>query len=135
MHSFKSGFELKEEHIIEKTKAQEKQNKVLERIDYCSTVLPAEYDFLLTHPHFHAKYFPFQYVRRSDSNISQVEELGNDILVGNSADWSNNHFDIIDLIKHRGIDNTLYFSAAYGDNKCRETLVDYLHRHMMKKNI
>lgn len=90
--------------------------KAISRIDYFSGVLPIEYTLMCKKSFFHAKRVSFSYFS-IDSPTEQFNAplTGTDILVGNSADPSNNHIDILFLLKERGIDNRKVFvPLSYG---------------------
>ncbi len=92
------------------------QSKVLERIDFMSTVLPSEYVILSRRKEFNAEYFPFQYA----SKIAEPTWINCDadqILLGNSATETNNHLDVINILKKRGIKNKCILPCSYGDKK------------------
>lgn len=107
-----------------------KQKKVLERIDYWATVLPIEYEMLKHESCIRAERFPFQYSCRAASDVyERIDfETTNYILLGNSADPSNNHLDLIRLMQKRGIIDrySLYIPLAYGDEKYKNWLKTHL---------
>ena len=106
------------------------QKQVLERIDYWATVLPIEYEMLKHECCIGAERFPFQYSNRSLSDVyEKIDfETTNYILLGNSADPSNNHLDLIKLLQERGIIDSysLYIPLAYGDERYKNWLKTYL---------
>lgn len=108
-----------------KENAQELQNKVLERIDYLATVLKIEYDLLLQNPHIHAKYFPYNYMI-GDPKIFNLDDNASCILLGNSGDPSNNHYDIIDVLERRNISNFRYVPLSYSSFEYGEKLKNAL---------
>ncbi len=112
--------------ILERRQAIELQKKVLQRIDYISTVLKVEYDLLKEYNIIQANFFHFQYGFCIQSlNEPMVNtQYAQYILVGNSADGSNNHFDVVDLLRKRGIKNKLYIPLAYGNTYCRDLLME-----------
>lgn len=88
-----------------------RSNKLVEtaisRFDFFSGVIPEEYGLIKEerrNSFFRAKPLVFQYgeidsiIRKS--NINQSFTLGSDILVGNSADETNNHLDAFNLLSH-----------------------------------
>lgn len=112
---------IKEKQAIKKWLSYRQQ--VIVRIDYMSTVLPVEYDMLAKIEGFHAKYVPFQYSSRSvDYTHFQHSTLGTYILLGNSADFSNNHLDVLKILRERSIKNIVYMPLAYGDGDCQKCI-------------
>jgi len=104
-----------------------RQRHFLHRIDYCATILPMEYDILKKRLHFRAKYLPFHYTSPNVEKIlTCVDESANYILVGNSSDSTNNHLDVIYIVRNRNIQNELYIPMAYGDTKYQTIVVPLL---------
>lgn len=92
------------------------QNRMLNRIDYMATVLPIEYEKIKQKTRFTAKYFPFQYVSPGTTCRGVwIENTASKILLGNSAVATNNHLDIVELLRERGITNECVVPCAYGD--------------------
>lgn len=116
------------QHEIEQKQSIIKQRKVLDKIDYWATVLPIEYELLKSNLHFRAQYFPFQYTsRRIETILNTIDTAKADyILLGNSSDPSNNHLDLMKLLKDRGITNKLYIPLAYGNKRYRDFVKQYV---------
>lgn len=108
------NFLRKERDIIE---------KVFERLDYMSTILPSEYDALCEYTSFKATYFPFQYVNREKLEPNWITADANKILLGNSATATNNHLDIFDRLSKENIINECIVPCSYGDFDYRDNLV------------
>lgn len=107
-----------------------RQVAVVARADYWSTVLPTEFELLSKIHGFKAQYFPFQYVTKESSNNSELMDFANAnrILIGNSADPSNNHLDLLELVKKRKITNQLYMPLAYGNQDYACRIEEYVHK-------
>lgn len=76
--------------------------QTIHRVDFCATVLPVEYELLSKLSYFRAKPFYFKYLNKTPEKIiSQPisSSLGNNILLGNSADTTNNHLDVLVKLK------------------------------------
>ena len=75
--------------------------KAVRRVDYFSGVFPLEYDLVKEKPAFHAKRVSYEYTNPADwaPFLSELPHIGENILIGNSADINNNHLDILDYIK------------------------------------
>lgn len=92
------------------------QKRVLNRVNYISTVLPSEYDMLRKNTPTKAQYFPFQYAsKRAKSDLPLMAETADCVLVGNSATPTNNHLDILSILEKRGITNAIKMPMSYGD--------------------
>ncbi len=98
------------------------QKQVLQRVDYISTVLPIEYEMLRKKTKTRAQYFPFQYSSRKKTQNLPMSKNANFILVGNSASATNNHLDLLDILKNRGITNVIQMPISYGDKYYAEHL-------------
>ena len=102
--------------------------KMIQRIDYCSTVLPYEEKLLLKNKNYRAKYFHFRY-GTSKGEILNPFDLsskfkGTNILLGNSASPENNHLDIIQLLQRLNINNRkIIVPLSYGDKTYRKIVV------------
>lgn len=70
----------------------------LKRIDYFSGVVDFEYDLLKRNPNFRAQKVLFSY--SNPTELDTYEHFnGNNILVGNSAAFTNNHLDLLEHLK------------------------------------
>lgn len=116
---------------------KEKQRKAVDRVDYWATILPNEYEMLKKELRIRAQYMPFHYSGISRTvKYSRIDpNLSCDILIGNSADPSNNHIDVVDIIRKRGIKNKLYLPMAYDDDVYRSYVSDYLSKHSIECEI
>ena len=94
-----------------------KEKLILEKIDYLATVLPPEFNIFKNEFNLIAKYVKFNYDGFTDiiKKYDEKSELGNNILVGNSASYTNNHLDIFSKIDL--INSNLIVPLNYGDLK------------------
>jgi dTDP-N-acetylfucosamine:lipid II N-acetylfucosaminyltransferase len=104
---------------------------VLKRVDYFSPVLDVEYQLVCLHnPWFAANYICWNYGTVEDdlSLPSVINDLpGRNLLVGNSATETNNHFELFDTIKEE-IDLTgreVVVPLSYGNNEYRDKVIKY----------
>ena len=104
------------------------KTKVIERINYFSPVLPAEFD--LVKNMFSGTKFP-EYVFWNYGNLEEdlvrgftdSQVTGNAILVGNSASLENNHLDTFSLLSDTGFQKrSLVCPLSYGDARYRDLL-------------
>lgn len=96
--------------------------EAIERIDFFSGVIPAEYKLMSQHPWFKAKEITFNYFKLNDfiqpKNKYAESYVGNNILIGNSGDPTNNHLDVFKILKEHDIGNRkIYVSLSYGGSK------------------
>lgn len=116
---------------------EEKQKKVLDRIDLWATVLPTEYEMLKSfHPSIKADFFPFHYATYSiTSSFDRVRwDDAKMMLIGNSGDPSNNHIDILRLLEERGVlrHYKAYVPIAYGgEQKYRKNLKAFVETNQL----
>ncbi|MCH4880462.1 4-alpha-L-fucosyltransferase (Fuc4NAc transferase) [Pseudomonas sp. TMW22090] len=105
------------------------KSKVVERINFFSPVLPAEYIMVSTQ--FSGKKFP-DYALWNYGNLEEdlvkdftnAQANGSSILVGNSASAENNHLDSFFLLSNLGIDSREIISPlSYGDEQYRDLIL------------
>lgn len=109
----------------ERIKALERQNRVLDRVDFWATILPTEFDMIKRGHSLRGKYFPFQYAAFNTEEAISIPS-GDRILIGNSANPTNNHLDIFALLTARNIHNPIYLPMAYGDSEYRQEIENTL---------
>lgn len=102
----------------------EKQH-IMNRIDFFAPVLYEDYELLLKAiPDFKPHYLAWNYGTLEDDMIKGFEDhviSGNNILIGNSASYENNHFDVFDHIKSLNLGSRKILSPlSYGDMQYRE---------------
>ncbi|MGB3466041.1 MAG: TDP-N-acetylfucosamine:lipid II N-acetylfucosaminyltransferase, partial [Cyclobacteriaceae bacterium] len=103
---------------LKKTLTSNYVYKAIDRIDYLACVIPDEYDLIKEKTNLHAEQAFYSYTNLKllcGVYYGKEVTLGNKILCGNAATFSNNHADIIDLIATRGIENELIVPLSYGD--------------------
>lgn len=91
--------------------------KAVERIDYFAGVFPLEYSLLVGKPGFRAKEVEFELANPVDWTPcpDELPTIGENILIGNSADINNNHLDLIDYLKNLDLKGRkLIIPLSYG---------------------
>lgn len=80
----------------------EKYREAVARIDFFSGVLPIEYEYIKNVPFFKAKKVEYKYITGNDFNSTNFPTWGdgNNIIIGNSANPTNNHLDIFEMLKY-----------------------------------
>ena len=87
-------------HLLRyRVKPIRKELKLLEKVNYISTVLPNEFEKISDEFNLVAMFVDYNYGVNKFTHFQDIK-LGNSILVGNSATASNNHIDIFDIIKN-----------------------------------
>lgn len=108
---------------IQKRKKEQKRLKLLaaiRRMNYCTTIIPTEYNIFKTHLPLKAKYIPFIYgLKDFINNESFHRNLpGFNILVGNSGSPSNNHLWVFELLSKSNLsDRKVIVPLSYGNNE------------------
>ncbi len=101
-------------------KVLNKEKKALSKIDYVATVLPPEFELIKKEFSLNAEYVKFSYDSLNYILKSKlVFNLGENILIGNSATAYNNHLDIFKKIKSN---NKLIVPLNYGDKAYRDII-------------
>ena len=101
----------------------------IQRVDFCATVLDSEYSLLKKTPYFKSRPFYFKYLINANTGYS----IGNSILLGNSADPTNNHLDILDKLRQLNISNrNVIIPLNYGDEGYKKKLIEKLN---LEKNL
>ncbi|HOW50662.1 MAG TPA: TDP-N-acetylfucosamine:lipid II N-acetylfucosaminyltransferase [bacterium] len=91
------------------------------RVNYCSTIIPDEFDRLSPKEFFSARRLPFNYP--FDRDVCRAEAIpedpiaqGKGILIGNSATFENNHADLFELLHHLPLaERQIIVPLNYGD--------------------
>lgn len=90
---------------------------VLGRINYFSPVLEAEYDLCQRNiKELKADYLPWNYGCLDDYIIPNVDLSGEDLLIGNSATFTNNHIEAFALLKSIETKNKIIVPLNYGNS-------------------
>ena len=93
--------------------------KAISRVDYFSGVIPQEYEMMKRNPFFKAKRLDFHYFSLNDEvseiNLKNPSPTGDNILIGNSGDPTNNHLDAFQYLRTIDIlDKKIYVPLSYG---------------------
>ncbi|CAK8711711.1 hypothetical protein GCAAIG_01010 [Candidatus Electronema halotolerans] len=103
-------------------------NNLLSQIDYFIPVIDLEYKLVAElNPWFKAKYICWNYGSAEENLLSdnKYDDIGDDILVGNSASATNNHLDTFILLKNNfDIENRkIIVPLSYGDTWYRDQII------------
>lgn len=95
--------------------------KAIKKMDYIAPVIKEDYDVLLSKIRTKAKYIPFTIgsINVRPSSPSPVKTEVN-ILLGNSADPSNNHIDVLKILKKYNYSGKVVCPLSYGDYNYKE---------------
>lgn len=112
---------------------------VLNRVDYFSPVLDTEYQLVRKHnPWMRAKYLCWNYgTAEDDLSLPELEGvgIGGNLLVGNSATSTNNHFELFERIRDRIVlkNRKVIVPLSYGDMAYRKK-ISRLGREMLEES-
>lgn len=103
------------------TKWYKEYMKATARIDYFAHYIPEDYNLLQSNSNLNANYLDFNYMSAEQCQMATVIEPNNtrNLLIGNSADWSNNHLDLFSLLETLDLSNIekVYVPLSYSGNK------------------
>ncbi|HVE13967.1 MAG TPA: TDP-N-acetylfucosamine:lipid II N-acetylfucosaminyltransferase, partial [Elusimicrobiota bacterium] len=102
------------------------EERAFRRVDFFSSPIPGDYDRLRERlPQLRARYTQLNYGSvEATIDVGPKSITGSNILVGNSADWANNHAEA--FLSLRGVDlgsGKLVVPLSYGDPACREAVI------------
>lgn len=102
--------------------------KCLCRIDYFSPVLPVEYELCRDQfDRLRAKYISWNYgTLEDDLSIEGLSLEGNNILLGNSASYANNHLEALDCLQQlgRSLPGKIITPLSYGNAVYRDSIME-----------
>ncbi len=107
---------------------REKKNvrKAIARIDFFSPVLYEEYEMCKEAiPELRAEYISWNYGNIDDFRFGDLSLSGNDLLLGNSATYTNNHVEALNLIKDWSFPNRILVPLNYGDRNYAKEVARY----------
>lgn len=104
-------------------------HKNLFKIDFFAPVLPDEYKLCKKNlPTLRAKFISWNYGNLEDDlTVKGLRISGNNILLGNSASYTNNHIDAIDklAVDIKKLPGKIITPLSYGDNDYRDEVIKY----------
>lgn len=101
----------------------------IQRINYFSPVIPEDFDLFKQYfPKNKMVYMPWNYgITGSKSHVIPNTDLslGPNILVGNSASYTNNHLEAFEILQHIDLgDRKIIVPLSYGDPNYRDYIVE-----------
>lgn len=102
-----------------------KKLNVINQMDYIVPIVPEDYYLLKAKYNIIPKIYHFNYVTNLLGQINNKTE-GN-ILLGNSASLSNNHFSVLKALNNINLDNKkVYVPLNYGNQLYKNYLLDFI---------
>jgi hypothetical protein len=107
---------------------ESKIKKALQKIDYFAVVHKEDYDFMIANKvmpssvkYFKFSFYPIEFLYNNEIDISNS---GNNILIGNSRSYANNHLEIFSILSKFNIANRkVIVPLSYGNMKGIDSLV------------
>ncbi len=114
------------------------QFKQLKKINYFSAILKEDYELLLkeniiTHKTQYLKftYYPIEFIFGENKDLTVNN---NNILLGNSASWSNNHIEAIDMLSEININKQkVIIPLSYGNKEYAKVVENYATKKLGDK--
>ncbi|MFA6980568.1 MAG: TDP-N-acetylfucosamine:lipid II N-acetylfucosaminyltransferase [Ignavibacteriaceae bacterium] len=108
-----------------------KRRMAIKRMDYCAPVIEDDYYFIKRVMKLKCTLLPFSYVSietlipdfNTQTHPLKLEDDSVKILLGNSADPSNNHLDILYLLKNMNFEGEVICPLSYGNADYRDHLL------------
>jgi len=103
-------------------------NKVLKRVDYFQPVWSIEYEILKEKYNLHAKEFYYNKSCFSPTGDFKILSNNGNVMIGNSATFTNNHLDVIKLVETNLQERQkIIIPLSYGDKNYKSMLIDKLN--------
>lgn len=99
---------------------------IMMRIDFFAPVLNNEYELVKQHfDEFKPKFVDWNYgtLEQIVSGFKDIKLNGNNVLVGNSATPTNNHYEAFDLLKQIKFDNKVVAPLSYGVEEYKNIII------------
>lgn len=103
------------------TKFYQNYLEAVKQVDYFAHYIPADFELLQQHSSLNAQFIAFNYMSNEQFHLPQHDLTNSqtDMLIGNSADWSNNHLDLFTQLSHYQLETIgkIYVPLSYGGNE------------------
>lgn len=112
--------------------------KAIGRMKSCSTVVPLEMPLVRKYTNKNLQYLPFKYATIESLITEDLDSLCDscNILLGNSATLTNNHFEAIDIIASTVLKSkNVIVPLSYGDSNYAKDVVTYAKEKISEKEI
>ncbi len=106
--------------------------KAMSKVDFLAPVVPEEYDLLKKKLNIKAESvsFPYLSIENFSDNLYNCRVCEANILLGNSASSTNNHIDILELLRNRDLGSRkIYLPLSYGNEKYRRLVIRWLNKY------
>ncbi|MCR9133747.1 MAG: TDP-N-acetylfucosamine:lipid II N-acetylfucosaminyltransferase [bacterium] len=121
--------------LLDYRKKNKERIDTLSKVRTITPVMPGDYHMLSSEYSINAELYHLNYVNPILEHEVKPAS-GNYILLGNSAHFTNNHIEAIDLIKHVGLDNRkLLIPLSYGDSDLATYVKEYAIKSIGAENV
>jgi dTDP-N-acetylfucosamine:lipid II N-acetylfucosaminyltransferase len=120
--------------LISYSQQSRKKINVINKMHTIVPVVPSDFEVLTNKYSIKARSFHLNYIDpRLDENCDQDFVRGGDILLGNSASYTNNHIDVLDVLKNIELgDRRLIIPLSYGNAVYAEYVRTYTSSSKLK---
>jgi len=100
--------------------------KAIDQFDYLIPVMPGDYELIKKHYSIKPKFYHINYINPIFEQEAEINLDGSNILLGNSATFTNNHIEAIDqLCKYDLEDRQIIIPLSYGRTDVSEYISKY----------
>lgn len=104
-------------------------NAAIKKINYCATDMKLEVDVVKQQLNPTVMWVPFSYVSAlNGTTVHDTRKNKSTILIGNSADPANNHFEVLNTLSHLKVTDPVLLPLSYGDTAYVENLGDAIKK-------
>ena len=116
--------------------SKNKFETINDKIDYCVPVMPGDFELIKKNYKLNCKLFHLNYVNPLIQNNSFEEVSGNNILLGNSSSFTNNHLEAIDQLSKIDLKSSLVIiPLSYGDKHLATFVADYARKKLGENKV
>ena len=112
-----------------------RQQRVLKKIKYIAPVIREDYEVVKKYYKNaeHLRYLDFTYGDIRSFSYDDFEIKGENILLGNSGTFSNNHIEIVDILFLNKYKGEIFVPLSYGVEKYIDSIENYGHNKFGEK--
>jgi dTDP-N-acetylfucosamine:lipid II N-acetylfucosaminyltransferase len=104
--------------------------QLIKRADVCVTGIEEEAKVIQNKINSTIKFHPFAYISADNDVITNPDNVKEYIQVGNSADPSNNHYEVLLKLANLGIQDKILLPLSYGDKEYTAQLLSDIYNHI-----
>lgn len=121
-------------HTVDWDSKVKSKIKVMSSFDWIVPIIPEDFDILRSAYPIKANSMHLNYISPSIEGAKSTNPTGENILLGNSASFTNNHLDAIDMLGEMDLaGRKVIIPLSYGNAKYAKVVSDYALRHLGDK--